>query len=147
MGDIALEEEWFRLTHVCRRWRYVAFASSLRLNLRLYCRARKPVRMLDIWPTLPIVVAEPRCSEEAVDNLIAAFEHNARVCGIFIRFEGVSTSLLGRFYRAMQEPFPGLTDLALQSADGTLVIPEIFLGGSAPCLRSCRVDYLPFPAL
>ena len=147
VDDIILEEEWFRLTHVCQRWRYIAFASSLRLNLRLYCRARKPVRMLNSWPTLPIVVAEPHCSEEGADNLISAFEHNARVCGIFIGLGGVSTSLLGRFSRALQEPFPGLTDLALQSADGTLVIPETFLGGSAPHLRSCRVDYLPLPAL
>jgi hypothetical protein len=141
-------EVWFRLTHVCRRWRSIVFASPLRLNLRLWCKASKPVReMLDTWPPFPIVIHSTAGLEEGADNIIAALEHNDRVCSIYIHIKEVSSSLLARFARAMQEPFPELTYLTLLSADGTLVLPETFLGGSAPRLRHCDLDFLPFPEL
>jgi len=42
--------------HVCRKWRNIVFASPCRLDLRLFCDARTPVReTLDVWPLLPIV--------------------------------------------------------------------------------------------
>ena len=144
------KEWWTTLAHVCRRWRYIVFASPLRLNLGLYCTAKKPVReMLDIWPPLPIYIYEGKCSEEDAENIIAALEQNNRVCGIYIWFNDVSGSVSGRLARAMQKPFPQLTDLSLcsYSDETTLVVPGTFLGGSAPHLRSCEVDYLPFPAL
>ncbi|KAH9974505.1 hypothetical protein BJV74DRAFT_184515 [Russula compacta] len=146
--DIFDREEWITLTHVCRRWRYIVFASPIRLNLILYCKPIQPVReMLDTWPPFPIVVEDTAHSEEDADKIIAALEHNDRVCGIDIYITQVSSSVLGRFARAMQEPFPQLTDLVLSSYETTLVLPETFLGGSAPRLRSCYLDYLPFPAL
>ena len=141
--------EWFRLTRVCRRWRCIIFASPLRLNLSVRCKSSKPLReMLDTWATFPIFVEDYHCSEKGTDNIIVAFEHNDRVCGIRIYIEKqISSSVLGRFARAMQDPFPKLTSLSLQSADGTLVLPGTFLGGSAPLLKSCVVDSLPFLAL
>ena len=71
------------------------------------------------------------------------------MCRINIRFNEVSSSVSGRLARAMQKPFPQLTDLELwsYSYETTLVFPGTFLGGSAPHLRCCYVDYLPFPAL
>jgi hypothetical protein len=134
---------------VCRRWRYIVFASPLRLHLTLFCKGSKPVRdMLDIWPPLPILIQDHRCPREGADNIIAALEHNDRVCQISIEVEEVLSSVLGRFAKAMQEPFPELTHLGLWSANGTtLVVPETFLGGSAPRLQYCHMDYLPFPAL
>ncbi|KAI0291180.1 hypothetical protein B0F90DRAFT_1779209, partial [Multifurca ochricompacta] len=49
--------EWHRLTHVCRRWRYLIFASPHRLDLRLLCTNGTPVRRtLDCWPALPISI-------------------------------------------------------------------------------------------
>ncbi|KAH9987008.1 hypothetical protein BJV74DRAFT_796632 [Russula compacta] len=57
--DIFAREEWWwiMLAHVCQRWRYIIFASPLRLDLTLHCKASKPVReMLDTWPPLPIVI-------------------------------------------------------------------------------------------
>jgi hypothetical protein len=73
LDDIHLEA-WFTLTHVCRRWRYIVFASPLGLNLRLCCKASRPVReMLDTWPPLPIVIDEFNVnSETGADNIIAA---------------------------------------------------------------------------
>ena len=139
-------QRWIKLAHVCRRWRYIIFASPLRLNLGLLCRGSNPVReMLDIWPPFPIEIIGDRCSEEGADNIIAALEHNDRVCRIYI--SSMSSLTFGRFARAMQEPFPELKHLTLRSPNETLVFPETFLAGSAPHLRYCSVDYLPFPAL
>ena len=141
-------EGWITVAHVCRRWRCIVFASPLRLDLRLLCKASKPVReMLDAWPPLPIIIDDHCRSEEGADNIIAALGHNDRVCEITIGFNEVSSSLSGRLARAMQKPFPQLTHLVLHSYEPTLVIPETLLGGSAPLLRSCQVNYLPFPAL
>ena len=151
VNDILVDQEgWIMLAHVCRRWRSIVFASPLRLNLTLWCKASKPVRkMLDIWPPLPIVIFDHKCSEKGADNVIATLEHNDRVREIDIMGLSSSGSVLGRFVQAMQEPFPELTDLKLQTVYGptTLDLPDTFLGGSAPRLRFCHMDYLPLPAL
>jgi len=43
-------DAWYVLVHVCQRWRYTVFASPRRLNLRLHCTRRRPVRsMLGIY--------------------------------------------------------------------------------------------------
>ena len=48
----------------------------------------------------------------------------------------------------MQEPFPALTGLWLLSDDKNVpVLPDSFLGGSAPRLRSLVLYRIPFPAL
>ncbi|KAH9961393.1 hypothetical protein BJV74DRAFT_353413 [Russula compacta] len=149
--DVGFNDKWWiMLAHVWRRWRYLVFASPLRLNLILYCTARKPVReILETWPPLPIVIRGLECVEKGADNIIAALEHNDRVRGIDIHITQVSSSVLGRFARAMQDPFPELTYIEFRSADGALVLPlpEAFLGGSAPHLQSCYLDNLPFSAL
>ena len=136
------------LAQVCRRWRYIVFASPLRLNLKLLCTPRTPVRkLLDIWTPLPIVIDTVYYSEESADNIITALEHSDRVCSICIFFDRTSSLASGRFARAMQEPFPELTHLTLRSPNEILVVPETFLGGSATRLRYCCLDYTPFPAL
>src|SRR5579863_3633783 len=56
-GPRYYETQWRTLVHVCRRWRYVVFASPRRLDLRLFCTNRRPVKkMLDIWPPFPIYI-------------------------------------------------------------------------------------------
>lgn len=143
-------EEWHTLVHVCQRWRYVVFTSPRRLNLRLLCIARRPVRqMLGIWPTLPIVIsdlADATSLEEGADNISAALKHHDRVSRISLW--SVPNFLFGRFAAAMLQPFPELTSLALRSSDGTtFVLPNSFLGGSAPRLRSIYLNNIAFPAL
>lgn len=47
----------------------------------------------------------------------------------------------------MQEPFPALTYLRLSSQELTkVVLPDTFLGGSAPRMRSFALLGIPFPA-
>jgi len=133
-------EAWCTLVHVCRRWRNLVFASPRRLNLRLVCTRRKPVRqMLGIWPTLPIVIddqelgrhRQPRA--EHVDNITAALEHRNRVYQISLG--NIPLSLFPIFAAMMQESFPSLTRLQLGSEDESPVIrPDSFLGGSSPRL-------------
>ena len=109
--------------------------------------------MLCVWPTLPIVVEEwshdytQRPSVEKVDNIVAALEHRNRVCQISLGNFGLSQ--LDIFAGLMQDPFPILTHLELWSNDEepATVIPDLFLGGSSPHLRSLRFWNIPFPAL
>jgi hypothetical protein len=142
--DGARIEAWITLVHVSRKWRSSVFGSPRRLNLRLDCRARTPVReTLHVWPLLPIVISGNDNQEWGVDNIIAALERNDRVCGVDIQ-----SSQIEEVLAAMQEPFPALTYLDLVSKDETEpVVPDSFLGGSAPRLRSLSLDRIPFPSL
>jgi hypothetical protein len=140
---------WHPLVHVCRKWRNVIFGSPRRLNLRLHCTARTPVKeMLDIWPPFPIVIKGSYCPSPiaSVDNIVAALAHNDRICEVM--FGHTSISLWEIVLTAMQVPFPELTRLHFESKDETVpVVPDSFLGGSAPRLRSLSLDGIPFPGL
>ena len=142
------EDAWHTLIHVCRRWRYVVFASPRGLHLQLHCTNRIPVKkLLNVWPTLPIIidaffeVTIPRRS--GVTNIIAALDEHDRVRRINIW--GVPYSLL-KNCAVMKKPFPELTDLSLRSDDAPL-IPASFLGGSTPRLQSLELSGIQFPAL
>ena len=129
------------LVHVCRYWKIVAFDSPRRLGVRLLCTARTAVReKLDLWPQLPIVVRGEDYYDEpwGMDNVIAAFKYNDRICDVDHR--EVICSLMEKVLPEMLKPFPALTRLALGSDhDPTVaapVLPASFLGGSAPSLRT-----------
>jgi len=60
----------------------------------------------------------------------------------------VSSSLLGKLFAVMEEPFSASTRLRLSSKDGNgPVIPGGFLGRSAPRLREISFSRIPFQAL
>jgi hypothetical protein len=140
-------EVWQSLVHVCRRWRSVVFGSPHRLNLHLVCTSKTPARKtLDVWPALPVLIKDSNCLTQRADNLVAVLEHKGRVDKIEL-FD-VNSSPLKKVLAAMQEPFPQLTHLLLESHDETVpVLPNLFLGGSAPCLQSLWLDRIPFPGL
>ena len=118
--------EWYWLVHVCRKWRNVIFGSPRRLGLRLYCTAWTPVReTLDAWPPWPIVVWENGYEKWGVDNIIAALEHNDRICRI--QFFDIQGAQLESVFKAMQKPFPELTNLLL--ANGSAGKPTRFVLG------------------
>ena len=147
-------EEWRTLVHVCRRWRTLVFGSPRHLNLQLFCWIGTQVtKKLDIWPTFPIVVCHRFCQDckMPVDNLIAAIKHNDRVCEVdFHTFRVWDKSQMEEVVSAMQVSFPALTDLTLCLTDDfetVMVIPNSFLGGSAPCLRRLHLEGMSFPGL
>ena len=141
------EDLWHTLVHVCRRWRFVVFDSPRRLNLRLLCTPKRQLKGLDIWPALPIVIdfmakgKRPR----GMANVIAALKQHCRVRKIHI--QGVPNPLMKKF-AAMEKPFPELTHLELESRDENVpILPDSFLGGSAPLLLSLNLYGIPFPAV
>ena len=139
------KQVWETLVHVCRRWRSLVFGSPRSLNLQLICTSRTSARnMLDVWPPLPLNIVSIHYAN--VDNIIALLEHRNRVCRIYIR--DISSLNMEKVSAVMQEPFPELTGLHLYSNEITMtVLPDLFLGGSAPRLRFLDLQGIPFPGL
>jgi len=76
-------------------------------------------------------------------NVVAALEHRDRVTEI--RFDYLRSPDLKGFSFRMLSPFSALTHLSLGSFDdGTLVLPDRFLGGSAPSLRHLLLENIAF---
>jgi hypothetical protein len=136
---------WKPLVHVCKRWRQIILASPRYLHLVLLCNRRTPVReSLDIWPRLPIVISFSPTDMSDQESVIFALQHRDHI--VDVNFSGISRSWLQKISAFMQAPLPALTKLAL-SAKSSLILPETFLGGSAPRLRSCMLNGIAFPAL
>jgi hypothetical protein len=147
--------EWLTLAHVCRRWRHVVFGSPIRLDLRIFCTERTPVRKwksLDIWPEFPLALRfyvesqwDDSELEDNLDSLDAALEHCDRVREIEITspvevlWEGLVT--------AMEEPFPALRSLRFDSLDQVIPLPHTFLNGSASRLQHLELWGISFPSL
>ena len=138
---------WKPLVHVCRRWRRIAFASPRRLRLLLVCDTKTPVqKLLDIWPPLPVAVRYSFDEEGDEKNIIAALKHHHRVS--WIVFKGLTSNVLERLTAVMQEPFPALIGLRLESS-GEMgpIIPNALLGGSSPQLQNVFLEGMAFPSL
>jgi hypothetical protein len=108
--------------------------------------------MLNIWPPFPIYIHAyhyvGKSPLRGLGNILAALRQHNRVRGIYIH--GVPNSLLKR--SVAMEPFPALTDLMLTSNDEiderVPVLPDSFLGGFAPRLRTVQLTgIIPFPGL
>jgi len=139
---------WEPLVHVCRRWRHLIFASPLHLNLTLVCSLRKRARRsLDIWPPFPIAIHVSSCKAPSnIFNFVAALKHPDRVSDI--RLNSLTITGVMVFVDMMRCPFSVLTYLSLGSIDDDeLVLPDGFLGGSAPSLRTLLLERIAFAAL
>ena len=143
-GDI---DAWHTLVHVCQRWRYLVFASPGHLHLELSCRIETRAReMLDVWPAFPIVITDYSDSMSGVDNIIAALEQRDRVCEITL--DDIPSGKMDMFVPAMLGPFPALKGIIFGADDSAMaVVPDSFLGGSAPQLQWFTFHAIPFPAM
>ena len=150
------QNAWHALVLVCRRWRYLVFASPRSLNLRLDYSGYGPMsEMPDAWPVLPVILVsgihQHPISGQRWDNMVSALEseHYNRICEINI-FR-ITESRWERFVAAMQKSFPELTSLDVGAEfwdmDWVPVLPDSFLGRSAPRLRSFWLERVPFPSL
>jgi hypothetical protein len=147
---------WQPLVHVCRRWRHVIFASPLHLNLTLVCTVTAPVKKsLDIWPPLPIAFDFTSYGRRGHTKIITAAlgRHGPDRVSV-IRLENLMIRNFIQLTRAMESPFPALTYLSLrrngipnEGRDDDLILRDVFLGGSAPSLRTLILDKIGFPAL
>jgi len=141
---------WHALVHVCRRWRYLVFASPRRLNLRLAYGGHGPMsEVLDEWPVLPVMLISRLVnSYQRWCNWVAALEseHHNRICEI--RISDMTYLRWERVIAAMQKPFPELTHLEVSVYLFVQpVLPDSFLGGSAPRLRNLFLKGIALPSM
>ena len=141
---------WQTLVRVCHRWQCIVFASPRRLDLKHFCTQRSAnAKILDVWPALPIVVyAHGMKSKDNVTNIMAALMQHNRVCKIYY-YEQYQDSFLKEF-ATIDEPFLALTSLQLTSfgfGQNVPILPDSFLGGSAPRLRSLDLNGIPYPSV
>ncbi|KAI0302776.1 hypothetical protein BC826DRAFT_966040 [Russula brevipes] len=132
---------WFSLTHVCRRWRCVVFASFSRLDVALIVGMKNPGHMKTIFSPhlspLPIVIdygdSYSKTTKE-LGRVLAALKRCDRVRGITFRGSGRD---FDKFLKATKCPFPLLDSLELRNdaLPGQTTLPAIFLRGSVPSLR------------
>ena len=81
-----------------------------------------------------------------MDNAIAELEHSDRICQISLSY--LTTSQIETLCTTMQVPFPELELLVLLfETEHVPVLPNSFLGGSAPRLRFLCLTAIPFPGL
>ncbi|KAH9964052.1 hypothetical protein BGW80DRAFT_1563388 [Lactifluus volemus] len=150
---------WEKLVHVCRRWRYIIFESPIRLNLRLFCTKKSPVRkLLDVWPPFPLVIRldysysywaweDPKDCINFTNNLVAAFERRDRVHEIQADISNAPNDLSDQIFAALEVPFPALRSFSFQSSEENIFLPGTLLNGSAPCLRDLTLSGISFPSL
>ncbi|KAI0253892.1 hypothetical protein BJV78DRAFT_137426 [Lactifluus subvellereus] len=80
---------WFKLAHVCRKWRCIVLSSSARLHVWLLFTLWRPPRaiMLTHLPPLPIVVDYSEATALELENRAGAAltRYPNRACEITIR--------------------------------------------------------------
>jgi hypothetical protein len=144
--------EWYRLVHVCRRWRSVVFSWPNFLDLKLVCGPGTHVEHTGIWPPLPIIIRN-MVNWHMPNNydFDAAIVHPNRVCEVNLLH--LTSLQLQRLASAMERQFPALIHLKLDfdldsdNSGPAPALPDGFLGGSAPRLRTLGLQSIPFPAL
>ena len=102
---------------------------------------------MDIWPTIHITVSWRFTGPGVVeDEVIPALEHPDRVSRIYLFLDNPKLEDIAAF---MQKPFPVLTHLSISSPYGSMisVLPDEFLGGSAPSLQQLALCAVRYPAL
>jgi hypothetical protein len=82
---------------------------------------------------------------KCVENIIAALERRDRITEVTI--QDIGGPALEKLVTVLHEPLPILTAFSLSSTDqSAAVLPENFLGGSAPRLQSLVLSRIPFPS-
>jgi hypothetical protein len=123
------EQWWYRLAHVCQRWRDLILRSASYLGLSLVCTYGTPVaNMLAHSPRLPLIIdyfvhSPPlpldysgddddisHISEEEEKGIIFALKQRDRVCRVRLR---VSVPKLQNLIKVIDEEYPILEYLIL----------------------------------
>ena len=136
-GKWVHERWWYKLVHVCQRWRYLVLASASNLHLFLVCTYGTPVAdMLAQSPLLPLIIdyndQDRNISVEDEEGILVALHHRQRICRIRL---WIPASNLRKLVAAMGGEFPILGYLFIKprtNDDKSLILPETF---QAPHLR------------
>jgi hypothetical protein len=144
---------WYNLAQVSRQWRYVILASKCLLDLHLLCTYGVPVaEMLAHSPALPLIIFYNKkgrdMTAEDEEGILLALSHRDRVHGIHLE---MPTPKLGKFITAMDEQFPILENLYVNSlsprpsglsGETCLTLPGTF---KVPNLRQVLLAYIALP--
>jgi hypothetical protein len=141
------ERWWYELVHVCRKWRFLVFASASRLRLRLYCTYNTPVAdVLTFQPALPLIIdygdQDREVTAQDEEGMLLALRRRRRVYRARLWIPAPS---LRRLLATMDVEFPMLEHLYLNpltNDDNDLALPVSF---HAPHLRHFVVRNIFFP--
>jgi hypothetical protein len=146
-GQWAGERWWYRLAHVCQRWRNLILGSASYLGLCLVCTNGTPVAdMLVHSPPLPLIIDyyDHGITAEDEEAVILALEQRDRVRRI--RF-GMPVLQLQMLIMAIDGEYPILEYLILvdplEDKSTVLILPETL---ETPHLRHLVIDCsIPIP--
>ena len=140
-GQWAGEHWWYRLAHVCQRWRNLILRSASYLGLCLVCTYGTPVAdMLAHSPPLPLVIdyEDTDITAEDEEAIILALAQRDRVRRI--RF-GIPVLKLQKLFMAVDGEYPILEYLILwdlpREKKIVLTLPEAL---QTPHLRHLAID-------
>ena len=145
---------WIDLTHVCRKWRSVMFASYSRLDLGITVGPEKPGHIKTILSgTLPISIDYKNMYGDITGSILwrmrAALNHHDRVREI--AFEGTIANF-DKILKMTQRAFPVLESLSLRFTIKLYKakLPDTFLRGqdlSVPHLRHLRLEHVSLESI
>ena len=138
---------WYKLIHVCRRWRHLILTSPAHLDIHLVCTYGIPVEdMLSHSPPLPLLIYYPvipgKLSAADQESAIFALQQRERVRRIQV---AAPTAVLCNLFKAMDCEFPILEMLSLQLSTESrsgLGLPKKLL---APLLRHLTLSNISLP--
>ena len=141
------EHGWYKLAHICRKWRYLVLASASHLHLRFLCTYGTPVlNMLTYSAASPLIIDYSDKNREVTaqdeEEIRLALRCRSRVSRIRL---WVPASSLRRLLATMDGEFPMLEHLyikPLTNDDNDLALPVSF---HAPHLRHFVVRDTFFP--
>jgi hypothetical protein len=127
---------WYRLSHVCQRWRNLTLGSASYLRLSLVCTNGTSVEnMLAHSPPLPLTVdycGDDGITAEDEEGILLALEQRHRIRHLRLNFP---SQILQKLVMAIDEEFPILEYLIIYpppKGNTALMLPETL---QAPHLR------------
>ena len=139
---------WYKLAHVCQRWRNVILGSASYLDISLVCTHGTPVAdMLAHSPPLPLAIDYVKkvtdITAKCEEGIILALRQRDRVRGVRLQ---MPVTNLQRLIAAMDEGYPILEYLhimlPIEDNSTILTFPEIL---QAPHLRHLRLKGFALP--
>ncbi|SRR6266851_4104448 len=146
-GKLDHERWWYKLAHVCRRWRCLILTSASLLRLSLLCTYSTPVAdMLAHSPPLPLIISYTDnirdITTEDDEGIMLAFQLRHRIRGIRVVIPFIK---LQKLIVALDEEFPILEYLIIIPQTGQnsgLTLPNTF---QAPRLRHLMLSNFASP--
>ena len=144
------ERWWYKLAHVCQRWRNLILGSASYLGLCLVCTHGTPIaEMLEHSPPLPLIIdylqidKDLDITAEEEEGIILALGKNDRIHRVRLR---MSVPNMQKLVVAIVEEYPVLEYLILlpssPSTNASMMLPETL---QAPHLRHLLLKGFAFP--